>query len=187
MYQFQFWEDYILRIHKTFFRACVSVISYTESFSHRSPNGHNIRSLTILVATSPPLCNATAPTIAYSACDVTARTPEPLRFVICGVKRQLHSVRIVDQLRDVNILFWASIVSRCQLHISQQAEPSFPHLVSGFYSPRSHRLGRQVLDVGMAPVRIDLASLGTALRRSCAGDRGMFGDLLSSSLPNTGH
>lgn len=55
---------------------------YAESSYHCSPNGHNIRSLTTLLATSPPFCNATAPTIAYSARDVTISWPDPLRFAI---------------------------------------------------------------------------------------------------------
>ena len=56
-----------------------------------SPIWANIRSLVTCVATSPPLCSATAPMIAYNACARASSEPEPGRSDAYQEAKSAHS------------------------------------------------------------------------------------------------
>ncbi len=60
-----------------------------------SPNRSNIRSCTTWFATSPPLCSATAPTIAYNVWHRTIGWPDPLRLCTWSGKYQ-RVIRYVE-------------------------------------------------------------------------------------------
>lgn len=49
-----------------------------------NPNGRKIRARTICFATSPPFCNAIAPTMAYSVSRRTVSMPEAWRSCVCS-------------------------------------------------------------------------------------------------------
>ena len=61
-------------------RLCYNIASAVLSSYYFNPNGLKILSLTVLAATSPPLCNANAPIILYIVCASTVSIPLPCRL-----------------------------------------------------------------------------------------------------------
>lgn len=58
----------------------ITIKHHLSTAYYRKPKGFNMRSLTVLTASSPPLCKANAPMMLYIVCANTVSTPLPCRL-----------------------------------------------------------------------------------------------------------